>query len=517
MEPYQEPRTPQTDTGQFSARLSESEGQGLHHQFRVGDEFFRLVLESLEEYAVFTTDTDGTISSWNSGAQRLLGYAEQEIIGKPFALIFTAEDIENHAPQGEFAQALQTGRGKDERYHVKKDGTLFWASGLLFPLFDSEKNLRGFTKIVRDRTEQKRAQQLIAEARAYAESIVETIREPLLVLDTDLRVVSANRAFYTTFHTTPQETEQRVIHTLGKGQWNIPALRHLLEAILSSVTVFEDFRVEDEFPAIGKKVMFLNARTLSRQTHDKELILLAFEDVTERDRLHHLKDEFIHLASHELKTPVTSLKGFTQLLLRRSQKQGDEQTAHILSSMESKLNMLTTLINDLLDVARLQTGKLSQKEEVFNLADLVQEIVQDIQAITPTHHLVFEGDENPSVSGDRDRLGQVLINLLTNAIKYSPQAEKVVVHLVTEERFAMVRVEDFGIGLASVHHEKIFEQYYQVTDQGMNNSGLGIGLYISNEIIKQHQGRMWVESTQGGGTIFTFSVPLHTERPSPQQ
>ena len=150
MEQYQEPHTPQTDTGQFSARLSESEGQGLHHQFRVGDDFFRLVLESLEEYAVFTTDTDGTMSSWNSGAQRLLGYTEPDIIGKPFALIFTPEDIEKHAPQGEFAQALQTGRGEDERYHVKKDGTLFWASGLLFPLFDSEKNLRGFTKIVRD-------------------------------------------------------------------------------------------------------------------------------------------------------------------------------------------------------------------------------------------------------------------------------------------------------------------------------------------------------------------------------
>ncbi len=517
MEQYQEPHTPQTDTGQFSSRLSESEGQGLHHQFRVGDEFFRLVLESLEEYAVFTTDTDGTISSWNSGAQRLLGYTEPDIIGKPFALIFTPEDIENHAPQGEFAQALQTGRGEDERYHVKKDGTLFWASGLLFPLFDSEKNLRGFTKIVRDLTEQKRAQQLIAEARAYAESIVETIREPLLVLDTDLRVVLANRAFYTTFHTTPQETEQQVVYTLGKGQWNIPALRHLLEAILSSATVFEDFRVEDEFPAIGKKVMLLNARTLSRETHDRELILLAFEDVTEQDRLQQMKDEFIRIVSHELKTPVTSLKGFAQLLLRRFQKQEDEQTAHILSRMDRQLTILSTLINDLLDVARLQRGKLLQKEEVFNLADLVRETVEDIQAITPTHHLVFEGDENAPVNGDRDRLGQVLINLLTNAIKYSPQAEKVAVHLVTEERFATVRVEDFGIGIATVHHEKVFEQYYQVTDQGTNSSGLGIGLYISNEIIQHHQGRMWVESTEGVGTTFTFSLPLHTERPSPQQ
>jgi PAS domain S-box-containing protein len=509
MEQSQQPRTSQTDTGLFSARLSESEGQGLHQQFRVSDDFFRMVLESLEEYAVFTTDTNGTISSWNSGSQRLLGYTEQEIIGAPFALIFTPEDIKNDAPAGEFAQALQTGRGEDERYHVKKDGTLFWASGLLFPLFDRQKKVRGFTKIVRDLTEQKRAQQLIAAARVYAESIVETIREPLLVLDQDLRVVSANRAFYITFHMTSQETEQQVLFALGKGQWNIPALRHLLEGILSSTTVLEDIRVEDEFPVIGRRVLLLNARTLSREANHAELILLAFEDVTERERLQHVKDEFIGIASHELKTPVTSVKGFTQLLLNRFKKQGDEQAVHILSRMDRQLTILTTLINDLLDVTRLQTGKLSQRAAVFNLADLVQETVQDIQAITLTHRLVFAGAENVQVNGDRDRLGQVLINLLTNAIKYSPQAEKVVVHLVTDERLATVRVEDFGIGIAAVHHEKVFEQYYQVTEQVNNTTGLGIGLYISNEIITQHQGRMWVESTEGAGTTVTFCLPLH--------
>ncbi|MDQ6661521.1 MAG: ATP-binding protein, partial [Chloroflexota bacterium] len=119
--------------------------------------------------------------------------------------------------------------------------------------------------------------------------------------------------------------------------------------------------------------------------------------------------------------------------------------------------------------------------------------------------------------GDRNRLGQVVINLLTNAIKYSPQAEKVVVLLVTEEHSATVSVEDFGIGIATVHHDKVFEHYYQVTDQANNSSGLGIGLYISNEIMKQHRGRMWVESTEGVGTTFKFCLPLHADRPSPKQ
>lgn len=222
------------------------------------------------------------------------------------------------------------------------------------------------------------------------------------------------------------------------------------------------------------------------------------------------KDAFISMASHELKTPVTSLKGFTNVLQRRLSKQGDEQSLVYLAKIDRQVNKLTKLINDLLDVSKMQTGKLTYQEESVDLTALVQEIVENIQGTTPTHTLDLKKSDNVSIIGDRDRLGQVVINLLTNAIKYSPNAHKVLVCVEQEEGNALVTVQDFGIGIAEAYHDKIFEQFYQINDpEEKTYPGLGIGLHISNEIVKRHGGRMWVESSKGKGSTFRFTLPLH--------
>ncbi len=510
MERFIKKRTGQTKTDDQSSRLSETQTSQSHEPFRGSDEFFRLVVESLEGYAVFTTDKEGLVSSWNTGAEKLLGYSEQEIMGQESALIFTPEDRAKGVPRQEREKAASEGRSTDERPHMKKDGTTFWGSGLVFPLLNEDKTILGFTKILRDMTEQKRSQQLIADARLYAESIVDTIREPLLVLNNDLCVVSANRAFYLAFHVTRAETEKHYVYELGNGQWDIPALRTLFEDILSSNTSFDNYQVEHDFPALGKRIMLLNARKLYREQNHMEMILLAIEDITERKQLEQFKEDFTRIASHELKTPVTSIKGFTQLLHRNAVKQGDEQAVHMLSRMDKQLDILTLLINDMLDVARVQTGKLSLQNERFDLRTLVNEIAEDVQATTSTHHIVLEGRDSAFVYGDRDRVGQVLVNLLTNAVKYSPQGDKVIVSLETDEQVVTVRVQDFGIGIAAAYHQRVFEQFYQVGNT-TTSTGLGLGLYISHEIIKQHQGRMWLESSEGKGSIFYFTLPLAGE------
>ncbi len=499
---------PQTQTGEYNSRLAKTDGH--HASFRSSDEFFRLVIESLEGYAIFTTDREGVISSWNTGAEKLLDYSEQEIIGKNAAIIFTPEDIERQEPEKELERAARTGRGVDERLHVKKDGTRFWGSGLVFPLFDEQKTILGFTKILRDLSEQKRAQRLIADARVYAEGIVETIREPLVVLQKDLRVISANPAFYHTFHVTKTETEGHYLYELGNGQWDIPELRAQLEEILVRNTTLSNYQIEQDFPIIGRKVMRLNARKLYREANHTEMIVLAIEDITEHMSLERLKDEFLRTISHELKTPVTSVKGFAQLLLRRFTKQGDEQAVRMLTRMDAQLDRLTGLVNDLLDVSRIQVGKLALREDLFDLTELVQEVIEDIQATTSTHHLSLEGQGRPRVYGDRDRIEQVMINFLTNAIKYSPHADKVLVQLSTSKHEVMVSVQDFGMGMADVHQQRVFEQFYQANDlTETTRTGLGMGLYISNEIIKRHHGRMWVKSTKGEGSTFLFTLPLY--------
>ena len=224
------------------------------------------------------------------------------------------------------------------------------------------------------------------------------------------------------------------------------------------------------------------------------------------------KDEFISMASHELKTPLTSLKGFTNLLQRRLTKQGDKQALHFLARMEEQLDKLTKLVSELLDVTKMQTGKLEFREERFFLNELVRETLENLQGTTETHHLQLEEVTDVQVPGDKDRLGQVLINLLTNAIKYSPEADTIIVRVSSDEHNGIVSVQDFGIGIAETHQEKIFERFYQVNDATEKTfSGLGIGLYISNEIVKRHHGRLWVKSAKGAGATFYVSLPLARE------
>ncbi|HVK19454.1 MAG TPA: PAS domain S-box protein, partial [Fimbriiglobus sp.] len=262
-------------------------------------DLFRLLVENVRDYAIFIVDPQGRVQTWNRGAERLLGYRDDEIIGQSADIFFTPEDLQAGGPQREMEQALEVGRGDDDRWHVRKDGSRFWSGGVMTPLWDDARNLRGFAKIMRDRTEFKRAEDARDDALEYAESIIETVREPMLVLDGQLQVRTANRSFYRAFRVTREDTEGRLVYDLGNGQWNVPKLRSLLEDILPQNTVFNDFEVTHEFPSIGRRVMLVNARRVYRQVNHAELVLLALEDITERRRL---EDE-----RRELETRYTSL------------------------------------------------------------------------------------------------------------------------------------------------------------------------------------------------------------------
>ncbi|HLG62014.1 MAG TPA: ATP-binding protein [Ktedonosporobacter sp.] len=258
----------------------------------------------------------------------------------------------------------------------------------------------------------------------------------------------------------------------------------------------------------GRRIPVLIAVTRIEQTNTCIGFVL---NISERKELDRRKDEFISMASHELKTPVTSLKGFLGLLQRLLGTEGEsgEKGLYYLARMDAQINKLTKLINDLLDLSKIQTGKLVYQEERFDLQALTQEVVENTQGTTQTHHIQLEEVARAEVLGDRDRIGQVLINLLNNAIKYSPQANKILVRMVKDQQTATVSVQDFGIGIAKKHQQKIFERFYQINDaETKTYLGLGIGLHIACEIIQRHGGQMWVESEKGGGATFYFSLPL---------
>jgi PAS domain S-box-containing protein len=251
-------------------------------------EWLRVTLASVGD-AVITTDTQGRVTYLNGVAQCLTGWELDEAVGKPLERVFhiineqTRQPVENPA-----LRALREGVIVGLANHtllVAKDGTERPIDDSAAPIRNGHGTVAGIVLIFRDITERREAERLIENARQFAEGVVETVRQPLVVLTPDLRVKKANRSFYQTFHVAPEETQDRLIYELGNGQWDIPRLRSLLEEILPQNTSFDDYEVEHDFPAIGPKIMLLNARRLYREGNHTELILLAIEDITERKQV----------------------------------------------------------------------------------------------------------------------------------------------------------------------------------------------------------------------------------------
>lgn len=227
------------------------------------------------------------------------------------------------------------------------------------------------------------------------------------------------------------------------------------------------------------------------------------------------KDEFIRMASHELKTPVTSIKGHVQLLLNvyknYSQTKEKFPPAAIetsLTTIDKQIIKLNRLMSELLDLSRIDTGKLDLNMQNFNINSLIAETVQDIQQTTK-HHIVIQNNVDCRVFGDKDRIAQVMLNILTNAIKYSPKMNSIEVNVFQPtDREVAVSVTDYGIGIEKKDHEKIFERFYRVEGKSEQTyPGFGIGLFIASEIIQRHNGTITVESKKGEGSTFTFTLP----------
>lgn len=231
-------------------------------------------------------------------------------------------------------------------------------------------------------------------------------------------------------------------------------------------------------------------------------------DIAERKILEERKDEFISIASHELKTPLTSIKGYVQILERIISQMGDERVKKYLAKTNVYIDRLNSLIADLLDVSKIQAGRLQFNISEFSGAELVEDGIDSIQYTGLKHKILKKGRINRIIRGDRHRLEQVFTNLLNNAIKYSPQAERVVIHVKVTKDILTVGIQDFGVGIPTTKQKDIFERFYRVEETARQFSGLGIGLYISIQIIKRHGGTMWVKSKEGRGSTFFFTLPV---------
>ena len=408
-----------------------------------------------------------------------------------------------------------------------------WYNLRIRPYRTIENQIDGVVLVLVDIDALKRSTEQIKASRDYAEAIVETIREPLVVLDANLRVNTANLAFYETFQVSQTKTENNSIFELGNGQWDIPQLRSLLEELLPKNNQINDFEVEHVFEKIGRKTMLLNACKILR-TDNQEMILLVIQDITlqkllEEQRKQLLtheqaartaaeaanwtKDDFLSIVSHELRNPLNSMLGWTQLLRRRRLDAGQIEQA--LEMVERSVKAQAKLVNDLLDISGTTTGKLQLNLSGIALVPVIEAATNLARPLAEDKNIQIEtvlAPETIEVLGDPDRLQQVIGNLLSNAIKFTPVGGRVTVKLERIGSIAQIQVSDTGQGISADFLPYIFERFRQAnSSRTRTQGGLGLGLSIVHDLVELHGGTVRAASPgEGQGATFTVHLPLLT-------
>ncbi|WP_312339422.1 PAS domain S-box protein [Sphingobacterium sp.] len=516
--------------------------------------FEKLLIESKERQArlaaivntsddaIVSKNLQGIIASWNHAASIMFGYTEAEALGKHISLIIPPERLQeeeliiNKIKNSERIEHFETMR-------LRKDGKQISVSLSISPIIDETGKIIGASKIARDISRQKEFEEKLQRYTSHVETLntmSKLVSESLeineilqRVIDASVKIIGAGFGIFS--YQSRDSTQEQQVQFAYAGQiedFEKSFRRTVADDFLNSLDLeshlkdlagggmnIESFLsipvISKSGDVVGQLVFGHEDENRFNEDHEKLLVGIAtlantaLENATLYEEIRSLnakKDEFIGLASHELKTPITSLKGFLQFISMRM-VEGDSNKVIINKALQ-QTNRLSSLVGDMLDVARIETGHLPLSRSSFDVVEMVKEAIEQIQYAASSHLITFHS-EKPMyrISGDRQRLEQVVINLLNNAIKYSPEANLVKVCVLEQESCCVLQVQDFGMGISPEQQGHIFSRFYRAADITSNISGFGIGLYISKDIVDQHQGELSVQSEIGKGALFRVRIP----------
>jgi two-component system, chemotaxis family, CheB/CheR fusion protein len=463
-------------------------------------------------------------------AQRLFNFIPTDA-GRPLSDIRTNLNIPNLEPL--ISEVLDTLSIKELEVQTEAG---YWYLLRIRPYRTIENQIDGVVLVLLDIDALKRSSDAVEAARAYAEAIVTTVQIPLIVIESDFRINTANRSFCDTFQVSQQETAQSLLFDLSNGQWNIPGLKPLLEDIFANDTILQNFEVEQQFEQIGYKIMLLNALKIF-STENTPRILLSIEDITDRKQFeaersillgqeqsarheaetaNRSKDDFLSNLSHELRNPLTAVIGWAQFL--RTNKSDEATVTRALEVIYRSAKAQSQLIEDMLDLSRIATGKLHLNPMRFDLVPVVSAAIESVQLSADAKSIELVSQLTPvAILGDVDRLQQVLWNLLSNAIKFTPVGGRVEIILAPvqinpRQQVAEVRVSDNGQGIWEELLPYVFDRFRQGDSSKTKTiQGLGLGLSIVRHIVELHGGTVRAESLgEGQGTTIVMQFPLAT-------
>lgn len=384
-------------------------------------------------------------------------------------------------------------------FHVKSSGQ--W---LLFRFYPFEE---GVSIYFNDITKRKQIEQELLEKEEVFRMLIKNAFDIVSIYNSEGSIIYCSESITQVLGYRPEER-------IGKNIFDEP-LVHPLDGFLQK-TMFEKSlqspgeKVVGEFRLKHKDGSWRIMECICvNQLADQRVrgIITNHRDVTERKQLEKQKEEFIAVASHELKTPVTSIKLYAAILQDELLKNNDQKSARLAEKMNTQVDRFINLLKGLLDFTRISEGLLQLNETEFDINELIEDTIEELQPITASDTILKDLMPASPIRGDKNRINQVLSNLLKNAIKYSPASDKVIVHSVNTGKTVIVSVEDFGPGISEEEQQKIFDRFFRASKTSLNHaSGLGLGLYICSEIIKRHHGKIWVYCKKTKGCIFNFEL-----------
>ena len=480
--------------------------------YRRTDDIYRKAIEDIRDYAIFVMDADGLVTNWNVGAEHILGYSEAEIVGKDAAKFFTTEDRSRNIPEKELGTAATTGRAEDERWHVRKDGSRFWASGVVTPVRDQSGKLIGFSKVMRDMTERNKLTE--ERDRFFALSM-----DLLSIVHLDGRFQRVNLAFQNVLGFSEEELLVSSVFELVHPDDLAMTLAEYEKLASGSPVHFMENRLRCKdgsyrwfawsyFPLPEEGLAFGVGHDTTERRQLEEVMRLRADELENANRI---KDEFLATMSHELRTPLTSILGWARLL--DSNQLSEKERERAVNVIQRNAEAQSKLIEDLLDVSRIITGKLKIDFQPVAFAVIVESVVNSLRPVIDAKHLRLETKIDPAagpILGDPSRLQQIVMNLLSNAVKFTQSGGTIEVCLHRHQTFVRLKVMDTGLGISAENLPFIFERFRQVDSSNVrSHGGLGLGLAIVDYLVRQQAGSVSAES-EGieKGSTFTVEFPL---------
>jgi PAS domain S-box-containing protein len=477
----------------------------------------QLLIEAVTDYGIFMLDPTGHIISWNTGAQKLKGWRREEILGKHFSIFYPPEAVASGWPDEELRRAQARGRFEDEGWRVRKDGTRFWANVVITALFGPMGELSGFAKITRDLTERRQHEEELRESEERFRLLVDSVRDyAIFMLDPEGVVQSWNVGAQSINGYDASEIIGRHFSAFYTPD-DIVARKPEIEL----ETARTEGRVEDEGWRVRKDGTLYWASVAVTAIRGPDGSLHGFakvtRDMTDRRRLEELErssrrmNEFLAMLAHELRNPLAPIRNAVTIMQLETLQSSVLRNCRDV--IDRQLSHVTRLVDDLLDVGRLTTGKIKLRKELVRVSDVVTRSIETVRPLVTArrHALTVQQPEQPVyVNGDSTRLSQVLQNLLVNAARYTPEGGQIGLKVEMVDSFVYIAVTDNGRGLAPEHLESIFELFVQ-TDSGTSagsESGLGIGLTLARSLTEMHGGSLDATSPGlGQGSTFTVRLP----------